>query len=258
MHIQTLLAKADGANVTTLRKPVWRRGLTMTSDDDADKWARKFIKEADDFVAGKRKNYPMELGKPLYVDPKRWPRKIRNGSKVSSLKEPKDSKVSPLPTKEQREYQREIDREIESNWTHLFVLYSINRREFTPAEYWKQMALALAERHVPSFGATDKPPKQKRPRPGAPLKRSLRADANLVMHIRNLQADLKAKGLPCSVLKAAEASLKLKSPRWQTAKGWMKPKSIESEFLAANRRLTAEYKKGEMSLDALAARIPKP
>ena len=49
----------------------------MSGDEDTDKWARKFIREADDFVAGKRRKYPMELGRPLYVEPK--PKIIRHG-----------------------------------------------------------------------------------------------------------------------------------------------------------------------------------
>jgi hypothetical protein len=227
----------------------------MTSDD-ADKLARKFIEEADEFVAGKRKKYPMELGKPTYINPGRFPHKFEKGSKLSSLiEEPQGGKVRRLLTEEQREYLSEV---IKTNWTHLFVLYSIDRKESAPAAYWEQMALALAERHVPSFGTTDKPPKKKRLQRGAPPKRSLYADANLVRHIRNLQADLKAKGLPNSVLEAAKASLKFKSPRWKTPKGWMKAKSIESEFLAARRRLTSEHKKAGMSLAALTAFLPKP
>ena len=205
---------------------------------------------------GKRKKYPMELGKPTYLDPERFPHKIERGSKLGSLlKEPQGAKVRRLLAEDQREYLGEIAR---TNWTHLFVLFSINRKESAPAAYWKQMALELAERHVPSFVTTAKPPKRKGLRPGAPLKRSPHADADLVIHIRKLQADLKAKGRSYSVLKAAEASLKLKPARWKTARGWMKAKSIESEFLAANRRLTAEGKKGRMSLAAIAALIPKP
>ena len=229
----------------------------MTSDDE--KAARKFRKEADDFLSGKRKKYPTGLDKPLYVDPKQWPHKLKNGSKVSSLTEPKNSNVSPVLTNEQRDYQRYIEEEvIKWIWDDLFTLYGINRRGSAPAEYWRQMAFKLAEDRVPAFRITDKPPKWPRLGPGAPLKRSLDADAALVIHIHNLQADLKARGLRNSVLEAAKASLKLELSRWKTAKGWMKPKSIESEFLAARRRLTAEHKKGGMSLAALAAFLPKP
>jgi len=233
----------------------------MTSDNE--KAAHKFRKEADDFLAGKRKKYPVGLDRPLYVDPKRWPHKLRNGSKVSSLKEPKDSKVHRSQTKEQQKYQRWIEEEIELIWDDMFALYRIDRRGSTPADFWRQMASKLAEERVPAFRITDKPNKWPRLAPGAPPKHSLDKDADFVIRIRNLQADLKKKGLPCSIEAAADAWRQSEPDRWKTNRvktkgGIMSSRSIASRFGEARDRLEAEHIKGGMSLAALAAFLPGP
>jgi hypothetical protein len=144
--------------------------------DDFDKRWYQFLRQAEDFRSGKRKQYPDMLRERLFVD-KAWESRL-HGNVVNIP----DQQIQDLL----RQY---IDNWKWSQLRLLFIVYyGINYPEAALSAAWQNpLFWKLAERHVPGFQKTNARPKQKRPR-GAPPKHNLKSELELFHWIEAIKA----------------------------------------------------------------------
>jgi hypothetical protein len=149
----------------------------------ANKAREEFLQEIEDFVSGKRKEYPYPLAEPLYVDPKKWG------------PEPDGGKVHEPLTKAQRQYRQEIADEMQLRWKWLHLIHGIDPDQSSSAPPWEELCEKLAFRHVPGLRTTNTPPTPPKPkkRRGAPRTRGLNFYIELVAAVSEAGARVAKK-----------------------------------------------------------------